>query len=846
MDTLMGKTLSHYRILEQIGAGGMGVVYRARDERLGRDVAVKVLPAAFASDPQRLERFEQEARSAGVLNHPNILTIYDVGMHDGSPYVVSELLEGTTLRERLSGAALPHRKVSDYALQIARGLAAAHAKGIVHRDLKPENLFITRTGHVKILDFGLAKLIRRDDSDAGADGGERTVVLTRPGDLWGTVGYMSPEQIRGKGEDHRSDLFAFGIVLFEMLTGTPPYRRESPAETMAAILHDDPPESSAAGRPIPLGLERIVRHCLEKNPDDRFQSTRDVAFAVEALSGGWDAATAGGSGPSRPPDTRAAGEADRAPRVAGGPRFQQLTFRRGTIHTARFAPDGHTILYTAAWDGAPPEVFSTRTEFPESRPHGYPGAALLAVSASSELAVSLSVRHVRHRQFKGTLARVPLVGSAPRALMEGVHEADWSPEGRSLAIIREVGGWVRLEHPPGTTLHETRGWISHPRFSPRGDLIAFCEHPVLGDNRGSVAVVPAAGGEMKVLSSGWDGSVEGLAWSPAGDEVWFSAAEAGASRALHAVSPSGELRLLLRTAGGITLQDVSRDGRVLITRDIERGGILGLAPGETAERDLSWLDGSVAVDLSGDGRTLLFMEQGSATGSAYAVCLRGTDGSPVVRLGEGAAAGLSPDGAWALTILYAAPPQLVLLPTGAGDTKAIPRHNIARYYAARWLPDGNRILFVASEPGSGPRCYEQGIDGGTPRAITGEGVTIRGLPISPDGETLVATGPDRKAFLQPIEGGEPRPIPGLAPEDILIRWGADGKSLFVYGASELPTNVCRLDLETGVKTPSRVIMPSDPAGVQGIGQIRLTPDGSGYVYSFKRLLCDLYLIDELA
>ena len=823
----------------------MGEVWRARDPRLGRDVAVKVLPPAFSEDNDRLRRFEQEARAAGVLNHPNILTIYDVGTHAGSPYVVSELLDGFTLRDRMSGEALPYRKVIDYALQIAQGLAAAHAKGIVHRDLKPDNLFITRAGHVKILDFGLAKLIRREEPGAGAKDGEHTAAFTEQGEIWGTLGYMSPEQLRGDGEDHRSDLFAFGVVLFEMLTGSPPFRRESPAQTMAAILHDDPPACAVPGRPIPPGLERIVQHCLEKNPDDRFQSTRDVAFAVEALSGAWDGVASGGSAAFRPPDPRGGAQIGRAPRVEAGPRFQQLTFRKGTIHTARFAPDGHTILYTASWDGSPPEVFSTRTEFPESRPQGYQHAALLAVSLSSELALSLSVRHVRHRQFKGTLSRVPLAGSAPRAVLEGALDAEWAPDGRGLAVVREAAGWVRLEYPPGTTLYETRGWISHPRFSPKGELIAFCEHPVLGDNRGSVAVVPASKGELRILSSGWDGSVEGLAWSAAGDEIWFSAAETGASRGLHAVSPSGELRLILRTAGGITLQDVSRDGRVLITRDIERGGILGLAPGETVERDLSWLDGSVAVDLSDDGRMLLFMEQGTATGHTYAVCMRGTDGSPVIRLGEGAAAGLSPDGEWALTILYSAPPELVLTPTGAGETKTLPRHNITRYFAARWFPDGKRILFVGSEAEKGPRCYEQGIDGGTPRAITGEGVTVRGLPISPDGKSLVANGPDRRAFLQSIEGGEPQPVPGLAPGDILIRWGGDGKSLFVYSGSELPATVYRLDLETGLKAPARVIMPSDPAGVQGIGQIRITPDASSYVYSFKRLLCDLYLVEGL-
>jgi WD40 repeat protein len=368
---------------------------------------------------------------------------------------------------------------------------------------------------------------------------------------------------------------------------------------------------------------------------------------------------------------------------------------------------------------------------------------------------------------------------------------------------------------------------------------------VLGDNRGSVAVI-APGGDVKYVSTGWDGSVEGLAWSPSGDEIWFSAAEAGTSRALHAVTLSGELRTILRTAGGVTLQDVFGDGRVLISRDIERGEILGLGPGETGERDLSWLDGSVAVDISDNGRTLLFMEQGAAAGPTYTVCLRDTDGSPVVRLGEGAAAGLSPDGAWALAILYGSPEQLVLLPVGAGENRTLPRHQIVRYHSARWFPDGQRLLVVGSEVGQGPRCYEQPIDGGVPRALTGEGVGIRGLPISPDGKTLVVTGPGRTPFLQSIEGGETRPVPGLEAREVVIRWGADGKTLFVHGASEIPTRVYRLDVESGKKELWKELVPSDRAGVQGIGQVRLTPDAGAYAYSFKRLLCDLYLVEGLA
>src|SRR5499426_2146111 len=279
-----GTRFGPYEIISPLGAGGMGEVYRARDTRLGRDVAVKVLPSLFAADEQRLLRFEQEACAAGALNHPNILAIHDVGKHDGSSYVVSELLEGETLRERMAGTALPQRKAIEYSLQIARGLAAAHEKGIVHRDLKPDNIFITNDGRVKILDFGLAKLTQPDGNQSQTDVPTRRVD-TDPGVVMGTVGYMSPEQLKGRPVDQRSDIFSFGCILYEMLSGRRAFHGESSAETMSAILREDPAELSDTNKNISPALERLVNHCLEKNPESRFHSASDLAFALEALSG---------------------------------------------------------------------------------------------------------------------------------------------------------------------------------------------------------------------------------------------------------------------------------------------------------------------------------------------------------------------------------------------------------------------------------------------------------------------------------------------------------------------------------------------------------------------------------
>jgi serine/threonine protein kinase len=283
--------LGRYEIRSQLGAGGMGEVYRARDTELGRDVAVKVLPSSFSADADRLHRFQQEACAAGALNHPNILSIYDVGKHEGSPYVVSELLEGETLRQRATGATLAPRRVIDYALQIAHGLSAAHDKGIVHRDLKPENLFVSKDGRIKILDFGLAKLTGTADTDLSQTSIPTRRVDTDPGKVMGTVGYMSPEQVRGRPADHRSDIFSLGAILYEMLTGKRAFRGDSAVETMNAILKEDPPELSQTNQNITPALERVVDHCLEKNPEERFQSARDLAFALEALSGSTSVST---------------------------------------------------------------------------------------------------------------------------------------------------------------------------------------------------------------------------------------------------------------------------------------------------------------------------------------------------------------------------------------------------------------------------------------------------------------------------------------------------------------------------------------------------------------------------
>ncbi len=853
-----GTRLGPYEILSPLGAGGMGEVYRARDERLKREVAIKVLPASFSKDPERLRRFEQEAQAAGSLNHPGITAVYDFGMHEGAPYIVTELLEGETLRARIAAGALPARKALDYAAQLAKGLAAAHEKGIVHRDLKPENVFVTRDGRVKILDFGLAKLKESELPEAGQTQLPTEAAGTEPGVVLGTMGYMSPEQVRGRPADRRSDIFSFGAILYEMLSGQRAFRAETAADTITAILTKEPPDLSQTNREVPPGLERIVRHCLEKNPEERFESARDLAFDLEALSGISGAQAAVPFAPAvarlrRPialPLTALVAVAGMAATYFAGkkagyvkpPTFRQLTFRRGQIPSARFAPDGQTILYSAAWEGRPPEVFVSRLDSPESRPFGLAGAEVLSVSPSGEMAVSLGRRAAYAFTRTGTLARIGMTGGgSPKEVLEDVQSADWAPDGQSLAIVRDVGAKNRLEFPAGHVLYETAGWISHPRVSPRGDEVAFVDHPVSGDDGGFVSIVDRSG---KKTITGAFASAMGLTWSPRGDEVWFTAAPVGFNRGIYAVDHGGKVRVLGQATGGLTIQDVSRSGRGLVVQDKARQGIAALLPGSDKEQDYSWLDWSLVRDISADGQTILFDETGEGGGAGYSTHVRRADGSPAVRLGEGAAWALSPDGRTALAVAGDIPKQkIVLYPIGAGESRSLPEDGL-RLHTGSWLPDGHRILFAANEPERGVRLWVQGVNEPKPRAISPEGYRTFGRSVSPDGKLVVVQGPDRRYYLYPIDGGEPTPIGGLEANENPSGWfGAN--VLMIRRRGEVPAKVRLLDTRTGRKEAWKEFLPQDAAGVSGIGQVIVTPGGRWYAYSYNRSLADLYVMEGL-
>ncbi len=847
MPLAAGSRLGPYEVVAPLGAGGMGEVWKARDTRLGREVAIKVLPAEVAADPSRLKRFEKEARSASALNHPNIVTVYDIGVSDSVSYIAMEKVDGKTLREVLFSGPLPVKRLLQVGAQIADGLARAHEGGIVHRDLKPENVMVTKDGLVKILDFGLAKLTQ---TSSGSDEGSQlpTETGTSPGVVLGTVGYMSPEQAGVQRVDFRSDQFSFGSILYEMATGRRAFQKGTAVDTLSAILHEDPKPVAQINPEAPAPLRWIVERCLAKEPGQRYASTEDLARDLASVRDHLSEAVAPGPTLATPASrTRrglfATGLALAFAVVAAAalltgrhlvrqppPRFQQLTFRRGAISCARFAPDGRTVVYSAWWQGKPLELFTTRPGTPEPRSLGLPPADVLSISSSGEMAIALRERP----SFNAMLARVPLAGGAPREVLENVGEADWTPDGKSLAVARQVAGKRQIEFPIGKVLYEAAGPLYRVRLSPRGDQIAFQE----GDQ---ISVVDLRG-VKKDLSRVRKAS--GFAWSASG-EIWFVNIT-GASCEILAEVPGGRRRLLFSMPGEFDLQDVSRDGGILLERDLPSWETVGVSAGDPLERNLTWLDGTVLADLSSDGKVLLSTESGTGGGEAGAVYRRAMDGSPAVRLGEGQALALSPDGKWALALLPTS--QVALLPTGAGEARPLPGGGIV-FRSGAFFPDGKRVLLTGNEPGHGNRLWVQDTSGGKPRSFTSEGVffPVATNPISPDGKLIAALGPDRICSLYAVEEGAaspPRPIPGAAPRESALRWSRDGHSLFVRKAGS-PASVYRLELSSGRRELWKEFQPAEPLGGGQVTNIVPTPDGQSWAYTYSRYFSDLFLLEGL-
>jgi Tol biopolymer transport system component len=818
MTLAIGTHIGPYEIVGWLGAGGMGEVYRARDPRLARDVAIKLIAQTFSSDANRVSRFEQEARAAGQLNHPNILAMYDVGVHAGTAYIVSELLEGESLRSRLQGGALSARKAVDYARQIAEGLAAAHEKGIVHRDLKPDNLFIVGEGRIKILDFGLAKLVQSKD-----EANRQTVMATEtePGTVMGTVGYMSPEQVRGEVLDAGSDLFSFGTILHEMLTGQAPFSRATAAETMTAVLKEEPNEPLP--KSVPPALERIVSRCLEKSRAARFQSARDLAFALEVLSGSTAAApvtTPGATRRWRPALgvavvvlsllTAAAAwltrgsAAEPIENLLTNAQFSKLTEWEGTEAEAEISPDGRFAAFLAdragEWDIWLTQIgtgdFRNLTaDFPSMGP---PAGILRGFGFSGD---GSEIWFSPTGDYGGAKVTMPLTGGATRAFLStGAAAPAWSPDGARLVFFKNDSG-DPLQTADRTGADANQIAVSQEGFFARG---VHSHNPV---------------------------------WSPDGQWIYFVHGYPTTAMNIWRVKPAGgmaeqltDLHVPLNYVAPFDMRTVlyvarteSHAGPWLWALDVDR---------KVARRISSGLEQYTSVSASRDGRRLV-ASVSNPTAGLWRVPIRdrGADERAVQPYPLPTARALAPRfGGGALFYLST---------RGMGD-------GLWRYQNGRAteigkvlegaLPeppavsrDGSRVAFVVSRNGK-RRLVVMAADGTNVRTLT-EAIDVQGpggvgpADWSPDGAWIVVGGSNAQGaglFKIPVDGGAPtRLVNGEATNPV---WSSDG-TLIVYGGTQVSGQTPLL----GVK-PDGTPVPLPDVRARINSGYRFTPDGSGLVY----------------
>ena len=812
-----------------------------------REVALKVVGEQLSGDTSFLARLEQEARLAGSLNHPNIVAVHDVGFHDGSPYVVTELLQGETLRERMRGRASISQAV-DWTIQIADGLAAAHQRGIVHRDLKPENIFLTRAGHVKILDFGIAKaaaavteprdLLERTLSPQG--------YATDTGAVLGTPGYMSPEQVRGEPVDNRSDLFATGAILYELLAGHRAFPGSSVVDSGHAILHDEPPPLPDS---VPQPIVRVVQRCLAKDPDQRFQSARDLAFALDAIR----SATGGGpalrAGRTRAQWVRFAlglaalaagiGAAALLRRTPPIPHVEKLTFRRGAVYAARFAPDGKTVHYAAAWNGSAPQLYSMSLDSPESRPLGFGDADLLAVSSSGELALALNPKMILFDAARGTLARVSALGGIPRELATNIEFADWAPDGSQLAAVRIEGGRSRLEFPLGHVVFEARGFVSHPRVSPDGRRVAFIHHTVPLDNAGRVMVVDASGA-TETWGPDFDTAL-GMAWEPDGKSVLSTGSRGGTLDLLWRFRPGQPPKLVFASTGDLLVADLARDGRALLIQTDWRQEI-EVCTADGGQHSVAWLDWGLLGAISDDGSKVLMAENGKGSLGRWILLLRDVKQPVPVKLGPGPPIALSPDGRSVVTADGNEPPNLLLLPTGAGEPRPLPPTGLAMILRGTFFPDGRRLALIGTKTTGGlSAIYVYDPKTRETRQVAPED-SGDAVAVSRDGTRVAASGPDGVITAWTLDGKEAFRVDAWDSNFRLVGWLDDG-SLVAFQPFEIPSRVERYDPRTGKRSLHRVVSPLDPSGVAVIIRARATPDGRTIAFQFRRMNSVLTTVD---
>ena len=812
-----------YAIERELGHGGMATVYLARDLRHERHVALKVLRPELSAIIGA-ERFLSEIRVTANLQHPNILPLFDSGVVEGVAFYVMPFVEGETLRDRLDHEKqLPVAEAVHIATEVANALDYAHRHGVIHRDVKPENILL-HDGHALVADFGIALAV--------GTAGSR---ITETGMSLGTPHYMAPEQAMGEREiTARADVYALGAMTYEMLVGEPPFTGSTAQAIVARVLTATPASIAAQRHTVPAAVERAVLTALEKLPADRFATAAEFGDALHA-------------GMSRPTGTRPA-EA-RSPRATGYvwpiataaalvaaigfaallvfrpaaavPSFEQVTWGRQSIFTARFAPDGKTIVFSGASGGTDPELFVIRPESPRPQRLGQQHTALLAVSSRGELAVLVNTHYPASHFVGATLARMPIGGSAPREVEEGVLDADWSPDGAALAVVKPIRDGVVIEYPSGTRRIALRGFIGSLRVSPDGRRIAFLRQPQAQDDRGVVAVLDTVGNGITVLTPEYI-SMSGVAWSSDGHEVLFGARDSSVMT-VRAVDLRGHTRPFLSGTGDLRVMDRRADGAVLTSREERIWRLYHHVAGAPADSDASWLDANMSPVLSRDGRQLAFADAGAGSGINYTVRLRHADGR-FTAIGEGGPQGFSPDGKWVAAQSPASDTSLFLLPAGPGTTRSVSYHGLRNAQFAGWYPDGRSILVCGSEKTGTRRCFRTPIDGGSSIPATPAFAYPVAL-LAPDGESVFA---GDRIYVGPADTG--RAVPGLLAHlkgAVPLQFSADGRSIMMATAFL----VDRVDIATG--RASRVLDLSPAAGtaVVGLTGVAFADDPRRYAYS---------------
>ncbi len=759
---------------------------------------------------------------------------------------------------------MPVRKAVDTAVQIAEGLAAAHSLQVVHRDLKPENVMVTRSGQAKLLDFGLAK------QSTVSDDRTASLALSVPGTVMGTAGYMSPEQVRGEPVDTRSDIFSFGCVLYEMLTGKRAFKAPSGVETMHAILHTDPAEFQGDMK-MPPALAEIVRRCMEKQPGQRFQSAADLAFALRAIGSG---ATVAQSVLTQSTITQPAliqpALAEPAPTSVPKPQrrrwfwpllatlaaiavftagfllrdrfgkrepvqYQRLTFRKGYVLRARFTPDAHSVVYSAAFENGHLRNYLSIPGNPDSRDLELPDdQSLEAISATQQLALIHDY----------TLSVASLSGGQMRPLLNGVLAADWSPDGSAMAVLRHVDNGTRLEYPIGTVLVDKIAWPQEMiKVSPDGSRVVFATYG--GGSSIQLKVADKSGKITRLgVVSGQGSTSEDatLNWSPKGDEVWFRSFDTATPGAVYAVDMQGHRRVALTLPSRVKLYDISRDGQLLIGTGLASTGILAAGPGDTAEHDLSCLDSGQVRAISDDGKLIVANVTGEAGGPKGAIYLRKMDGSAPVHIADGHAFVLSPDAKTVSGFVQNSQglKRYTLFPTGPGEESEPHAPGLETTIVLGWLAGENHYLVEGAYKGKKFQCFDWDVKSGVVKPLCPETDSEPQMSVSPDRKLVLVRDWGKSVNLYPAAGGPPQPVHGIGDQDDIVGWHSDNRSVYVRPARDdqkfFPISI--VDLITGKITPWKVLRPAQP--VLEIHDLQIAPDGA-YAYSYVLANSDLYI-----